>query len=186
MLSKKMTIAKGLGLAALAFTFFVTTADFGDARGGRGGGGGGRGGGFHGGGHGGGRGGKVYRPAGNKGFQNRPAGGGNYHRPGGRPGTGNRPGNGNRPGHGNGNGNTVCKRNCGNNYYGGWDNRPGWGGYGVGVATGLAIGSIAYSLPSGCVTRTYTGIAYRYCGSTWYQPQYYGSSVNYVVVSAPY
>ena len=29
------------------------------------------------------------------------------------------------------------------------------------------------------------GISYSQCGSTWYQPQYYGSSVQYVVVNPP-
>ena len=28
-------------------------------------------------------------------------------------------------------------------------------------------------------------VAYQHCGSTWYRPQYMGSTVNYVVVNPP-
>ena len=186
------TIVKGLAAAALAVIFFAGTSDFGQGKGGEGGGGGGRGGGsFSGGGHGGG---------GNRGFQSRPSGGGNYSRPGGRdnvsnklPGGNNKPGKSGKPGGGsnnnhnnnnNNNNNGGCKKNCNNNYYNGWDRHDF--GYAAGVVTGLAIGSIAYTLPTGCVTRTYGGVAYRYCGTTWYRPQVGGSTVSYVVVNQPY
>ena len=94
------------------------------------------------------------------GFNHRPAGGGNYVRPG-----------------------VGCGGRCGgNNYYNGWD-RPR---YGVGVATGVAIGSLAYSLPGNCVVNAYGGIQYRNCNNTWYRPQYQGSNVAYMRVGRPY
>lgn len=73
----------------------------------------------------------------------------------------------------------------------GWDNdidHPWAAAAAVGTAaavTAAAIGSIAYSVPPSCVTTVVDGIAYQQCGSTWYQPQYAGSSVQYVVVSPP-
>ncbi|MCC8361535.1 hypothetical protein LK996_00340 [Lysobacter sp. A6] len=73
----------------------------------------------------------------------------------------------------------------------GWDNdidHPWAAAAAVGTAaavTAAAIGSIVYSVPSGCVTTVVNGIAYQQCGSTWYEPQYAGSSVQYVVVSPP-
>ena len=57
---------------------------------------------------------------------------------------------------------------------------------GVAVAATVAvIGSIVYTLPSNCTTIVTSGISYRQCGSTWYQPSYSGSDVTYVVVNAP-
>jgi len=47
-----------------------------------------------------------------------------------------------------------------------------------------AIGSLAYSLPGGCSPYTYGGPYYQ-CGNVWYQPQYQGSNVTYVVVDSP-
>ena len=29
------------------------------------------------------------------------------------------------------------------------------------------------------------GVAYQHCGSTWYQPRYAGTQVNYIVVNPP-
>ena len=65
------------------------------------------------------------------------------------------------------------------------------------VATGLAvgaavavtaavIGSIVNTLPTGCTTIIRGGVAYQQCGSTWYQPQYAGNNVTYVVIQQPY
>jgi hypothetical protein len=74
----------------------------------------------------------------------------------------------------------------GSGYYGG-DYHPVATGVAVGVAAGVtaaAIGSLAYSLPSGCAPYTYSGPYYR-CGNVWYQPQYQGSNVTYVVVNPP-
>ncbi len=74
-----------------------------------------------------------------------------------------------------------------------WNN--GWGGdHPVAAAaavttavavTAAAIGSIAYSVPPSCVSTVVNGVAYQQCGSTWYQPQYAGTTVQYVVVNPP-
>jgi UDP-3-O-[3-hydroxymyristoyl] glucosamine N-acyltransferase len=53
-------------------------------------------------------------------------------------------------------------------------------------ATAAVIGSIIYSLPPSCSTVQVGGVTYQQCGSTWYQPRYAGSSVQYVVVNSPY
>jgi uncharacterized MAPEG superfamily protein len=56
----------------------------------------------------------------------------------------------------------------------------------AGVAlTSAVIGSIAYSLPPSCSAVVVSGFTYQQCGSTWYQPQYAGSQVTYVVVNPP-
>ena len=47
------------------------------------------------------------------------------------------------------------------------------------------FGSIAYSVPPGCVPVGVNGLTYQQCGATWYQPQYAGSQVTYVVVNPP-
>ena len=54
--------------------------------------------------------------------------------------------------------------------------------------TAAAVGSIVNpnQMPSNCVQVMQNNTAYMQCGSTWYQPQYQGSSVNYVVVNQPY
>ncbi|MEX2519186.1 MAG: hypothetical protein WD969_07645 [Paracoccaceae bacterium] len=68
------------------------------------------------------------------------------------------------------------------------DHRYGYGGGGAfvaGVATAVAIGAVVSTLPPSCTNYTYTGIAYRNCGGTWYQPQYSGSNVTYIVVDNP-
>jgi hypothetical protein len=51
--------------------------------------------------------------------------------------------------------------------------------------TAAAIGSVAYSLPPSCTVVVVGGISYQQCGSTWYEPQFAGTSVSYVVVSPP-
>jgi hypothetical protein len=55
------------------------------------------------------------------------------------------------------------------------------------VATVAVVGSIdsAASMPPECQTSVINGVAYQICGGTWYQPQYAGSQVNYVVINAP-
>ena len=79
----------------------------------------------------------------------------------------------------------------GGNYGGGYG---GWGGgwdhpvaaaATVGAAaavTSAAIGSAYNTLPSGC--GAYVN-GYYQCGSTYYQPQYSGTDVQYTVVNAP-
>ena len=54
------------------------------------------------------------------------------------------------------------------------------------AVTSAVIGSIIYSLPSGCTTIVRGGIAYQQCGSVWYQPQYAGNNVSYMAVNQPY
>jgi len=55
-----------------------------------------------------------------------------------------------------------------------------------GVAAGLAFGATVAMLPStGCSTVVVGGIGYSQCGSTWYQPYYSGTTVQYVVVTPP-
>lgn len=40
-------------------------------------------------------------------------------------------------------------------------------------------------VPANCVPVIINGISYQQCGSTWYQPQYVGTTLQYVVVVAP-
>ena len=78
------------------------------------------------------------------------------------------------------------------NHYGGW-------GYGccyhpaataaaataAAVTTAAVVGSVVHSLPASCEAVSVNGFTYQQCGSTWYQPQFSGSSVTYVVVNPP-
>lgn len=57
---------------------------------------------------------------------------------------------------------------------------------GATTATAIAIGSEVASVPPDCVSVVASGVAYQHCGSTWYQPQYVGNSVRFVVVRAPW
>lgn len=73
-------------------------------------------------------------------------------------------------------------------YYNGWDDHPIAAGVAFGTAaavTAAAIGSVVYSVPSSCGTVIVNGFSYYQCGSVWYRPQYYGTTVQYVVVTAP-
>jgi hypothetical protein len=51
--------------------------------------------------------------------------------------------------------------------------------------TAAAIGSIAYSLPPACAPVVAYGVTYQNCGGVWYQPQFAGTQVSYVVVNPP-
>ena len=55
------------------------------------------------------------------------------------------------------------------------------------AVTAAVVGSIftPAQMPSSCVQVIQYNVAYMQCGSTWYQPQYQGSDVTYVVVNAP-
>jgi|SRR5690348_9971523 hypothetical protein len=75
------------------------------------------------------------------------------------------------------------------------DNGWGWRGnpvaagaaFAAGAAvTSAAIGSVVYSLPAACSVVVVNGISYQHCGSTWYEPQFAGTSVSYVVVGEPH
>lgn len=55
------------------------------------------------------------------------------------------------------------------------------------AVTSAIIGSVTHSLPSSsCLARPYGSVTYYTCGDDWYQPRYYGSNVEYVVVERPY
>jgi hypothetical protein len=54
------------------------------------------------------------------------------------------------------------------------------------AVTAVVVGSIVNTLPPSCVPYVYAGMTYQQCGGTYYQPQYAGSSVTYVVVNPPY
>jgi hypothetical protein len=47
------------------------------------------------------------------------------------------------------------------------------------------VGSMVHTLPPSCSAVSINGITYQQCGSTWYQPQFAGPNVSYVVVNAP-
>jgi hypothetical protein len=80
------------------------------------------------------------------------------------------------------------------NVDGGYDR---WGhpiaaGAAVGVAAGVAgavtsaaLGSSVAALPPSCSTVVVDGIGYSQCGSTWYEPYYSGTTVQYMVVNPP-
>ena len=53
------------------------------------------------------------------------------------------------------------------------------------VTTAAVVGSVVNSIPSSCEAVGVNGFTYQRCGSTWYQPQFSGSTVTYVVVNPP-
>lgn len=53
------------------------------------------------------------------------------------------------------------------------------------VTTAAVVGSVVNSIPSSCEAVSVNGFTYQRCGSTWYQPQFSGSTVTYVVVNPP-
>ncbi|MCB1502542.1 MAG: hypothetical protein KDK07_22650 [Bauldia sp.] len=62
-------------------------------------------------------------------------------------------------------------------------------GVAVGTAaavTAAAIGSVVYSLPSGCGYRMVHGVRYYECGGVWYEQRYAGSQLTYIVVPSPF
>ena len=77
--------------------------------------------------------------------------------------------------------------------YRGWDD--GWDDYHpfataavvtAGVAlTSAVIGSIVNTVPPNCGNVVVNGISYYQCGNSWYQPQYAGTTVQYIVVNPP-
>jgi hypothetical protein len=50
---------------------------------------------------------------------------------------------------------------------------------------GLGEGTVVASIPSGCGAQHIGGVAYQYCGRSWYMPQFVGTKVTYVVVDPP-
>jgi len=53
------------------------------------------------------------------------------------------------------------------------------------AVTAAAVGTVTHSIPPSCTAVVSGGVTYQQCGSTWYQPQYAGTSVTYVVTSPP-
>jgi hypothetical protein len=51
------------------------------------------------------------------------------------------------------------------------------------ATTAVVVGSIVHSLPPSCFAHAINGVIYHQCGTTWYQPQYAGSTVQYVVIA---
>jgi len=54
------------------------------------------------------------------------------------------------------------------------------------VVTAAVVGSIVHSIPPSCSAVIVNGLSYQHCGSTWYQPQFAGTTTTYVVVAAPH
>lgn len=89
--------------------------------------------------------------------------------------------------------NTNINVDVDNRHGGGWNHyddhyHPVARGVAIGATaavTAAVVGSIVYSIPPSCTTVIVNGISYSQCGSTWYQPRYSGSSVQYVVVNSP-
>ena len=65
-------------------------------------------------------------------------------------------------------------------------------GVGGAVAAGVVAGAIvgtaiaASALPAACSAVIVNGVTYQNCGGAWYQPQYAGSQVTYIVVNPPH
>jgi hypothetical protein len=53
------------------------------------------------------------------------------------------------------------------------------------VTTAAVVGSMVHTLPPSCDAVSINGFTYQHCGATWYQPQFSGSAVTYVVVNPP-
>jgi hypothetical protein len=54
------------------------------------------------------------------------------------------------------------------------------------AVTAAVVGSMTTTLPPACRVVMVNGLAYQQCGTVWYQPQYVGSSVQYVVIAPLY
>ncbi|NLP65680.1 hypothetical protein NH14_031990 [Paraburkholderia sacchari] len=70
------------------------------------------------------------------------------------------------------------------NWGGGWYVDPVAAAVTVGM-TAAVVGTMVASLPPSCSPVMIGGTTYEQCGATWYQPQYIGTQVQYVVVPAP-
>jgi hypothetical protein len=53
------------------------------------------------------------------------------------------------------------------------------------IVTAAVIGARVNTLPPACSVVIVNGLTYQHCGSSWYQPQFVGTSTTYVVVAAP-
>ncbi|MDX3885341.1 MAG: hypothetical protein QHC65_13025 [Sphingomonas sp.] len=52
------------------------------------------------------------------------------------------------------------------------------------AATGT-VGTVVTVLPAGCVATPIGAVPYERCGTVWYQPQFVGTAVQYLVVAPP-
>jgi len=79
-------------------------------------------------------------------------------------------------------------------HHNGWDND--WDDHYHPIATAAAVtatvavtaavvGSIVNTIPPSCSNVMIGNMLYYQCGSSWYQPQYVGTSVTYIVVPPP-
>ena len=53
------------------------------------------------------------------------------------------------------------------------------------MVTSAVVGSMVRTLPPACSVVVVNGLTYQQCGGAYYQPQYQGSSVTYIVVNPP-
>src|SRR4051812_29131958 len=53
------------------------------------------------------------------------------------------------------------------------------------TAMATVVGSIAYALPPSCTATQVATPSYYQCGPVWYQPQFAGTTVTYVVIESP-
>lgn len=53
------------------------------------------------------------------------------------------------------------------------------------AAVGLVVGARLATLPTGCSVVMIAGVSYYQCGTTWLRPYMQGTTVTYVVVTAP-
>ena len=67
-------------------------------------------------------------------------------------------------------------------HYDYWDDHWHWP---VGVAAGVAIGTVLATLPSGCREVVVASTTYFECDGTWYRPYYEGGVLKYRVVENP-
>jgi hypothetical protein len=58
-------------------------------------------------------------------------------------------------------------------------------GFAAGALAAASVGSVVYSVPPSCTTTVVNGITYEQCGSTWYKPEFAGTTTSYVVVNPP-
>jgi hypothetical protein len=57
--------------------------------------------------------------------------------------------------------------------------------YPVYVEVPVVIGTVVTTLPGGCSAVIVGDVSYQKCGATWYQPQFDGTTIEYVVVHPP-
>ena len=83
----------------------------------------------------------------------------------------------------NNNGGCCDRGNSWNDHY-----HPVAAGVAIGATaavTSAVVGSMLYTLPPACNPYPYASMTYYSCGGVYYQPQYQGSTVTYVVVDRP-